>query len=193
MTNIFGLIDISDIYDRYDTYPHNQILAMWAFGGSYTVAMLSLLLCLMLAYSLRPHHLNWETKIKSVCTPYFFFYMQYLVFTMADLGYQNVKMQMIAGLCIGGIIRLSYKKDQIEKKPMFLGKLSLLLVLHIIGIAILLNWFKFRSSYKLLFGLYLYFFLVYAGVGEILSVFPKIWNPIEAGIVDPNKINPAYK
>lgn len=76
---------------------------------------------------------------------------------------------------------------------MFLGKISLLIVVHIIAISIFLNWIKFRSSFRLLLALYLYFFIAYTSAAKVLSIFPKLWNPIEAGLVDPKKINPAYK
>ena len=54
LINRFGLINIENIYSRYKTVPHNQILAMWGFGGSYVVSWLSVIFVLMLAYSLRP-------------------------------------------------------------------------------------------------------------------------------------------
>ena len=76
---------------------------------------------------------------------------------------------------------------------MFLGKISLLIVVHIIGVAIILNWFRFKSSFRLIVGLYFYFFLAYYTAAKIFAAYPKIWNPIEAGLVDPKKINPAYK
>jgi hypothetical protein len=112
MDNVFGLVDISRYYPRYLTVPHNQLLAMWGYGGSYVFAALSLILSLMLAYSMRPYHQNWSPKHKSIGSPLFFFYVQYLVFTMADLGYQMPKMQMLAGLCLGGFIKLYYRDDQ---------------------------------------------------------------------------------
>ena len=76
---------------------------------------------------------------------------------------------------------------------MFLGKISVLIVLHLIGVAIILNRLRFKSSFRLLIGLYIYFFVSYLTAAKILSLYPKIWNPIEAGLVDPKKINPAYK
>ena len=111
MNNEFGLVDIASVYPRYLTVPHNQLLAMWAYGGTFVFASLSVILTLMLAYSIRPYHLNWSVQYRSVGS-LFFFYVQYLVFTMADIGYQIGKLQMIAGICLGGFIRLSYINDQ---------------------------------------------------------------------------------
>ena len=76
---------------------------------------------------------------------------------------------------------------------MLLGKLSLLLVLHIIGIGMLLNWFRFKTKFRLLIFVYIYYFAFYVGAAYIMRNYPVIWDPIEAGIVNPKKINPAYK
>ncbi len=112
MDNVFGLVDISHLYERYLTVPHNQLLAVWAYAGTYVFAFLSVIFVVMMAYSIRPYHLNWSTQYKSIGSPLFFFYIQYLVFTMADLGYQTGKLQMLAGICLGGFIRLSFMDDQ---------------------------------------------------------------------------------
>ena len=111
MSNVFGLIDIEEIYPRYKTFPHNQLVAFWGYGGSYVVAFMSLIFTLMLALSLRPYHMNYELDYKVIGTTLYYFYIQYLVFTMADLGYQIVKLQLFAGLGLGGLIRLCYLND----------------------------------------------------------------------------------
>ena len=76
---------------------------------------------------------------------------------------------------------------------MFLGKISVLLLVNLIGVAIVLNWIGFKSSLRLVLGLYAYFFISYFLCAKLFSVYPKIWNPIEAGLIDPNTINPSYK
>ncbi len=76
---------------------------------------------------------------------------------------------------------------------MFLGKISVLIVVNMIAVAIILNWFRFKSSFRLLVCLYFYFFVTYYTAAKLLAAYPKIWNPIEAGLIDPKKINPAYK
>ena len=76
---------------------------------------------------------------------------------------------------------------------MLLGKISVAIVVHIIAIGVILNWLNFKSSLRLVFALYFYFVFSYYSTAVILGIFPEIWNPIEAGILDPNKIDPAYK
>ena len=72
MNNEFGLVDIASVYPRYLTVPHNQLLAMWAYGGTFVFASLSVILTLMLAYSIRPYHLNWSVQYRSVGSPFVF-------------------------------------------------------------------------------------------------------------------------
>ena len=76
---------------------------------------------------------------------------------------------------------------------MLLGKISVIIVVHMLAVALMLNWFRFKSSFRLLVGLYLYFFLTYYTAAKILSAYPKLWNPIEAGLIDRANINSSYK
>ena len=110
--NKFGMPDISHIYPKYLVLPHNIYLAYWAIGGPLNMAMFTSLFVFMVALSIKTQSSSYVYKNRSGAIALFFF-VQWIAYTIADLGIIHQRNVIIGGLFLGALMR-NYYQDQIR-------------------------------------------------------------------------------
>lgn len=114
---VFPMPDISYVYERYRMIPHNLFLASWGFGGPATIGALSLLFATMIACAGSLLKKAREPHLFLLGVVSLFFFLQYLVYTFGDLGFQIQRNQMLGGLLLGACFRIQGELTKEEKMP----------------------------------------------------------------------------
>ena len=105
---VMPMPDISVVYSDFDLIPHNTLVYLWAFGGTFAIAAISTLVAINLAAATRLFRLNSDIMIKVIGLVCFTISIRWLVYTYSDIGLLEQRILALMAFAAGGCWKLYF-------------------------------------------------------------------------------------